>query len=232
MKQVLQTERNGDMLQSGNSFRRQRMPGTRYRALLGLVLFAVSLLCCSPTKFVNAWRDSSYQGHPRKVLVHSVGRNPTVRTIFENELVEQFGQHGVDALASHTFLPESAVVNREAVKRLVEAKGCDALFIAGPTNRKELESLRPGEQSYAFAIYEGQVEDYDSFNAFVNGSVHSAGTYAGEKVFTEMALYDAASKKRIWSALSRTYVWDTPVKEIKPVVSRIVEMLADENIIP
>jgi hypothetical protein len=66
----------------------------------------------------------------------------------------------------------------------------------------------------------------------VNGADSSAGTYAGEEVFMEMALYDVGSNKRIWSALSRTYVWDSGVDEIKPLTGKIVEMLADEKIIP
>jgi hypothetical protein len=65
----------------------------------------------------------------------------------------------------------------------------------------------------------------------VNGVVYSAGTYAGEEISVEMVLYDVGSNRRIWSALSRTYIWDTGVDEIKPAVSRVVEMLVKEKII-
>lgn len=201
-------------------------------ALPAAVMLAVILSSCAHTKFLNTWRDPAYAGHPKKVLVHSVGRDPTVKTMFENHLVEQLKEHGVAAVAGHKFLPDTLVVDREAIRQLVKEKGMDAVFIAGPTNRKDLESLRPGELSYAATVYEGQVENYDSFSAFVNGSVYSAGTYAGEEVFVEMVLYDARSNRRIWSALSRTRIWDTEVDEIKPAVSRVVEMLVDEKIIP
>lgn len=53
-----------------------------------------------------------------------------------------------------------------------------------------------------------------------------------EDVLVEMVLYDVRSNKRIWSALSRTYIRDTGVEVIKPAASRIVEMLAAEKIIP
>lgn len=199
--------------------------------LLGIVL-AVALAACSQTKFVKSWKDASFADHPQKILVHTVGRDPTVKTIFENYLAEQLGKHGVVAEAGYPLLPASLVVDREALKRLVEEKGYDALFIAGPTNRKDLESLRPGEQSYAAAVYEGQVEDYDGFNGFVNGVVFSAGTYAGEEVSVEMVLYDVRSKKRVWSALSTTYIWDSGVDEVKPAVDKVVEMLVKEKVIP
>jgi hypothetical protein len=204
----------------------------RAGAVLTSVLLVVALLACAKTKFLNSWRDPAYSGYPKKVLVHSVGRSPTVKMMFENHLVEQLKAHGVAGVAGHDFLPDSLVIKQEAIRQLAGEKGVDAVFIAGPTNRKDLESLRPGEQSYAAAVYEGDVEDYDSFTAFVNGVVYSAGTYAGEEVSVEMVLYDISSNKRIWSALSRTYIWDTGVDEIKPAVSRVVDMLVDAKIIP
>ena len=117
----------------------------RAGAVLTSVVLVVALLACAKTKFLNAWRDPAYQGRPVKVLVHTLAKSPTVKIMFENRLVEQLGKHGVAALAGHEFLPDSLVVNREAVMRVVREKGIDAVFIAGPTNRKDLESLRPGE---------------------------------------------------------------------------------------
>jgi hypothetical protein len=152
--------------------------------------------------------------------------------MFENKLVEQLEAHGVDALAGYEFLPDTLVVNSEAIRRLVKEKGMDAVFIAGPTNRKDLESLRPGETSYASGLYEGQVESYDRFSAFVTGAVYSAGSYEGEEIFVETVLYDVGSGKRIWSALSRSRIWDSAVDEIEPAVNRIVEMLVADKIIP
>ena len=197
-----------------------------------VLLGAVVLSSCAHTKVLNSWRDPAYTGQPKKILVHSVGRDPTVKTMFENKLVEQLEAHGVDALASYEFLPDTLIVNREAIRRLVKEKGMDAVFIAGPTNRKDLQSLRPGEHSYASVVYEGQEEDYDSFSAFVNGAVYSVGTYAGEEVFVEMVLYDVNSNKRIWSTLSRSRIWDSAVDEVKPAVNQVVEMLVAEKIIP
>ena len=209
-----------------------------YCLLLPIIVLAVALSSCAYTNFQDTSRDPAYSGQPKKILVHSVGRtpvaraSPTLSTMFENEVVEQLEQHGVGALAGHEFLSDSVVSDEEAIKQLVKDKGVDAVFIAGPTNRKDLETLRPGETSYAAGLFEGQMEDYDRFSAFVNGAVNSAGTYAGKKVLLEMVLYDVRSGRRIWSALSRTYIWDIPVDAIKPMVGQIAEMLSAERIIP
>lgn len=209
-----------------------------YCLLLSFIVLAVVLSSCAYTKFRDTSRDPAYSGRPKKILVQSVGRNPTVRTshtlrtIFEDQLVEELEQRGVGALAGHEFLTDSVAIDRDALKQLVKDKEFDAVFIAGPTNRKDLATLRPGEMSYAAGLYEGRMEDYDRFSAFANGAVNSAGTYAGKKVLMEMVLYDARSGRRIWSALSRWYVWDTSVDAIKPMVAGIVEVLSDEKIVP
>ena len=76
------------------------------------------------------------------------------------------------------------------------------------------------------------MEDYDRFDSFVKGSLNSTGTYAGKKVLMELVVYDVKLNRRIWSALTSTYIWDTPADAVKPMVSDIVQKLSREKIIP
>jgi hypothetical protein len=197
--------------------------------LLPAALLAVLLSSCAHTKIIATWKDPQYQGHPQKILVHVMAQSPTVRIMAENQLAEQFEKHGMAALVSHNFLPDDLVIHREAIKKLVQEKGIDTIFIAGPTNRKDLQTLRPGEVSYAVAVY-GETDE--GFSMAAAGFVYTPGTYAEQNVTAEMVLYDVGEKKRIWSALSKTYVWNTRAEEVKPVVQKIIKMLVDEKIIP
>ena|SRR5208283_5558437 len=202
---------------------------TKCHLLLPAALLAVILSSCAHTKIVSTWKDPLYQGHPQKILVNIMAMSPTVKIMLENQLVEQFEKHGVAALASYNFLPDDMVIHREAIKKLVQEKGIDTIFIAGPTNRKDLQTLRPGEMSYAVAVY----SDTDSgFTMAAAGFVYKPGTYAEEDVTAEMVLYDVGAKKRIWAALSKTYVWNTREEEVKPAVQKIIKILVDEKIIP
>ncbi len=202
---------------------------TKYHLLLPTVALAVALSSCSHTKIISTWKDPEYQGHPKKILVHSMARSPTVEIMFENQLVEQLEDHGVVALASYGLLPDDMVIDKEAMKKLVKEQGIDTIFIAGLKSRKELQTLRPGEMSYSAAVY---TDPDDDFFAAVSGVTYKPGTYDEEDVVSEMALYDVRTRKRIWSAVSDTYVWNTPEEEIKPAVHRIMKILLDDKIIP
>jgi hypothetical protein len=202
---------------------------TKYHLLLPTVALAVALSSCAHTKIVSTWKDPEYQGHPRKILVHGMARSPNIQIMFENQLVEQLEEHGVVALASYQFMPDSLVIDKEAMKKVVKEKGIDTIFIAGPKSRKELQTLRPGEMSYSTAVY---ADPDDGFFAAVSGVTYKPGTYAEEDVVAEMVLYDVSTKKRIWWAIADTYVENTRAEEVHPAVNRIMKILLDDKIIP
>jgi hypothetical protein len=205
------------------------MPRSSYHVLLPAVALAVALLSCAHTKIISTWKDPEHQGYPKKILVYDMAVSPDVKIISENLFVEQFEKHGVSALASHKFLPDDLVIDKEALKKIIKEQEIDTVFIGGPRNRKDLQTLRPGSVSYQSAVY---ADPDDGFYAAVSGFAYTPGTYAEEEVAWELVIYDVSTRKRIWSALSETYVANTRVEEIKPVVDRIMEMLVADKIIP
>lgn len=225
-------ERKRGMMPKKKGFRTNHL-------LLVTVVLALALSACQFIKYEEIMRDPAYAGLPKKILVHAVGRNPVVSSeyptgagIFEEQLVEQLEERGVVALSSYKILSDPQAASAVEIRQLIEEKGFDTVFIAGPTTRKSLDILRPGEISYAAAQLEGRMEDYDRFSSFVKGSLYSTGTYAGKKVLMELVVYDVTRGRRIWSALSSTYLWDIPSDAVKPMVSDIVHKLSRERIIP
>ena len=202
---------------------------SKYYLLLPVVALTVALSSCAHTKIVSTWKDPEYQGHPKKILVHGMARSPNIQIMFENQLVEQLEEHGMVALASYRFMPDSLVIDKEAMKKVVKENGIDTIFIAGPKSRKELQTLRPGEMSYSTAVY---ADPDDGFFAAVSGVTYKPGTYAEEDVLAEMVLYDVSTRKRIWWAISDTYVENTRAEEVNPAVNRIMKILLDDKIIP
>ena len=202
---------------------------TTCRLLLPAIAIVSVLSACAHTKIVNIWKDPQYQGHPKKILVYVMARSPDVKAIVENQLVTKFEERGLVAIASHRFLADSLVIDKDALKKLVMEKGIDTLFIAGPKSQKDLQTLRPGQVDYEAAI---STDSDEGFFAAVAGYTYQPGTYAEEEDAAELAIYDVSEKKRVWSALSKSYVWNTKVEEIKPAVDRLVELLVADKIIP
>jgi hypothetical protein len=201
----------------------------KYRLLLSVVAFAAVLSSCAHTKFMNTWRDPEYQGHPGKVLVHAMTISPTVRIIFENQMVDRLEKRGVVALATHGLLPDDLVIDKEAMKKLVKEKGIDTIFVARPINRKDIQTLKPGQMTYATGSYASGSDDFEMAFAVYG---YMPGTTAGEDVVMEIVLYDVSAKKRIRSAQAETFIWSTKVEEIKPAVDHLMKLLVADKVIP
>ncbi len=202
----------------------RRLP---YMALLTALVLALS--SCAHTKVLGTWKDAGHTGYPRKILVYDMAWSPDVKAISENLFVEEFEKRGVKAVASHNFVSDDLVVDRAALKRIVEEQAIDTLFIGRPTSRKELQSLRPGSVSYETGLY---ADPDDGFYAAVSGFVYTPGTYAEEEVVWELDLYEVKTKKRVWAVASETYVTNSRVEEIRPAVKDIMERLIADKMIP
>ena len=200
-----------------------------YHLLLLVVAFAVALSSCAHTKIISSWKDPEYQGHPKKVLVHGIAWNPDIKIVFENKIVDQFNKHGVAAVASHEFLPDSLTLDQEAVKKLVIEKEIDTIFVAHPISRKELQTLRPGSVSYSAAVY---VDPNSNFVMAAAGPSYKPGTYAEMEGTYELVIYDVNARKRVWTAAVETYVSDTRMEEMKPAIDKIMERLVADKMIP
>ncbi len=194
------------------------------------MLFAcVALSSCAHTKIMSTWKDPGYEGPPKRVLVHMIARNPTAKAMLENQFVEQFEKRGMVAFASYNFLADQLFLDKEAIKKLVMEKQIDTLLVGVPTNRKDLESLRPGQMSYGTAVYENPD---DGFYAAVSAYTYQPGTYAQEEVASEIVVFDVKTRRRVWTALAKTYISNTKAEEVAPAVKQIMNLLVRDRIVP
>ncbi len=205
------------------------MRKTNYLPHLMTAMLALALSSCTSMKIVKTWRDPEYNAHPVKILVLALSRSPTIKILLENQFVEQFEKRGLIAVASHRWMSDDLVIHREALRVLVRDQNVDTVLITRPIGRKVEESFRPGEVVYAIGeIGSDMYDDYE----IISGYVYVPGTYEEDIVSMETNLYDVRTHKRIWSALSKTFIWNTPEEVIKPEVLRLIERLTADKIIP
>ena len=106
----------------------------QFAAFIMLFLF----LACTSTKFSTIWKDETYQGHPEKVLVINMFENPSIRRLFEDEMVKALKDHKVDAVAKHTTLPPDQVAyDKDAIAALAKEAGADSVLITKPAGISE-----------------------------------------------------------------------------------------------
>jgi hypothetical protein len=205
------------------------MSRTRCRALLPVVALLAALSACAHTKVVNTWRDPEHQGTPKKVLVHAMAMSPTVKIMFENMLVARLKERGVDALASNGVLPDSMVLDKAAMRKVVQENGVDTILVTHAIERKDIETLQSAHVSYAATVY------FDPSGDFVMaafGPTVVPETSSSVEATVEHVLFDVVAKKRVWVLQTKTYVWNTRTDEVKPAVDLVVEHLRADKMIP
>ena len=105
----------------------------QFAAFIMLFLF----IACTSTKFSAIWKDETYQGHPEKILVISMFQDPSIRRLFEDEIVKALKDRKVDAVVKYAVVPPDTVVSdKDAVAALAKEVGADTVLITRPAGTR------------------------------------------------------------------------------------------------
>jgi hypothetical protein len=101
----------------------------QFAAFIMLFIF----LACASTKIADIWKDETYQGPPKKILVINLFQDPSIRRIFEDEMVKALKDHKVDAVVKYTVTPLDTIVSdKDAIAALAKEVGADTVLITRP----------------------------------------------------------------------------------------------------
>lgn len=122
-------------------------------------ILLVVLGACTSTKFSAVWKDDTYEGYPKKILVISTFQNLANRRLFEDDLVKLLKDRGTDAVVSYTVMPNPAVSDKNAIALHAKELGADAVLINRPVGTRT-------EEGSGFIVYENvyintQTDVYD-----------------------------------------------------------------------
>jgi hypothetical protein len=98
---------------------------------------AFIIVACTSTKFSALWKDETYQGPPKKILVINTFQDPSIRRLFEDEIVKALKDHKVDAVVQYTGMPsEAAVSDKDVIAAQAKEVGADAVLITKPVGAR------------------------------------------------------------------------------------------------
>ena len=106
-----------------------------------VMLFLFIACSTATTKFSDIWKDETYQGHPKKILVINKFQDPSIRRLFEDEIVKLLKDYEVDAVVKYTVEPPDTVVSdMNAIAAQAKEVGADTVLITRPvgTPRQDL----------------------------------------------------------------------------------------------
>ena len=209
-----------------------------------VLMMAVALLAaCATTKVTAVWKDGSYQGKPSKVFVYAMLKEQTNRRIAEDEFVNHFKFRGIVAVPSYTVFPGDELVKKEVLDENLKARGFDTLLLTQLTGSRKEQVQVPGTVIYQPmypSMYQPQpyVQTWPGYynRGYYNGgytTVYSPSyTTEEEYAMAEAHLYDVATEKLIWTAVTETKIGGNNEKMIKTYVAVIMEEMRKQKLLP
>jgi hypothetical protein len=199
------------------------------RSLCSSALIALLVTACVPAvELTSSWKDSSYRGYPKKILVIGVAKQPAIRRIFEDEFVRQLNGLGMEAVASYTVIPDAQQENQDAITAKLKELGTDTVLITRVTDKKTVTTYVPGTVYHPPAYY-------STWNGYYRQSyqtVYTPGqTIEDQYAMVETNLYDAVSNELIWSASSEVSMQHSTDKLITSYVNAMIRAMADKKLL-
>ena len=193
-----------------------------------LLAFGLLVTACATTEIKSVWKDPSYSGHPRKIMVIGVSKSPVSRRIFEDEFVRQLEARGASAIASYTVLPDAKQNDQAAIAEKLASHGADTVLITRLVSKKTVQVYVPGTVYYPPRYY-GRWRDYYGYGY---QAIYTPGYMAeNEYALIETNLYDAATDKLIWAASSQTEMLGSDQKLIKSYIGILVNTMAEHRLL-
>jgi hypothetical protein len=200
----------------------KRMAGYQLVLLVAVTLFTG----CLATEVTSTWKDPSYQGSPKKILVYSVLKNQTQRRVLEDEFVGQFKYRGINAVPAYDVFPGEEPVKREVLKEKLMSEGFDTLLLTRITGTRKEQVQMTSYQPSNYGSYQGYYgAGYSSYSS----------SYMVEDYYvtTETSLFDVASEKMIWSGVGDTWwIKDKEQKILKDYVALMTEAIRKSKVVP
>jgi hypothetical protein len=203
-----------------------RMKTTLFAAAIAMLLATA----CAGTDLVAKWKDDAFQGRPAKIFVLGASDDRGPRSLVEDEFVRQLKSRGTDAVASYTVFPEGPRPTKDEVLAKTKELNADAIMVVRFLKKDMGDTHTPLRR---YSVPQGFETSYNSYMGM--GTTSDVGirdvSYDYNVISMDLALYQTATGKPIWSALSQTTYQGGPIKQIKPFTTAVMKELANEKLI-
>ena len=191
------------------------------------ILLAILLAGCvtAPTihtEVTHSWETHSYQGKLANLLVISHAADPWIREKVESIMARDLEKQGLHATASSNIMPADEKINRKTVGLVMSGKDFDGVLVLRllDVNRNTIY-IQPSEDSSLWDSF-----DEDAPVIFSPGYVeHISVISIGAK------LYEAASKRLVWSVHTQTANYDTVNELVRSVSHEVIKNLRARGLI-
>ena len=178
----------------------------RHRFLLLVAVLALLVLgpgAAPERKLVERWTNPDHEPrHYTKLLVVAITPNTEVRKNFENLFVSHLRGKGIEAVTSHSMVPDLGAVDAADLQEILGL--IDERKIDGAISVRAV-SLADKDAETAWADdWAGQVRSNQLLRQLVEQTLSAAGKKA-KRYGLEVALWNAEDGRRVWGGRTDPY---------------------------
>ena len=192
-----------------------------------LVCVALFLTACAGTSVTRVQPLSESADAPySNVLVVTLFKSFDVRRFFEQEIVRQLQDRGIEAVASTSMMTTKTPVNRESVMAIVEKLGSDSVLVTQLLNldttskvtTSRAESTYNVRPTYYYNVWNVELTEYES----------PPGLELKHKFTMAIEMFSASSQQPVWAIETNSQIsrdinqhttGNTSEKEAKAIVN-------------
>ena len=191
-------------------------------ALLLLLVLLFSACSKNKTKLVTSLSDPAFDGPAmQRVLVVGVMNNGLNRHVYEDTFVDALKANGVDAVASHTFMPKFEDFEDKAkLMATVHESNADHVLLAVLMNKQNYKRANTGQT-------------LDSkFQSSYSNLRNAQRTEKNSTVQLETTIFLTENKARIWAGSTKSFKPDSVQIILDGNTKIIMEELKKVGLLP
>lgn len=197
-----------------------------------LLIVAACLCACASTSLDNSWKNPKYAGGPvGKVLVAGISNQASVRRVFEDTFVDSLQAAGVEAVASHTLIPEDGQIPEDKLKAAVEQAGAGGVLITRMIKRETELSTVGSPMPPPMVVMPRSVYYHGYYSSAWGGYYEPVSVTQFTTVVAETTLFSKDDPESVWSGTTRSMEPKDIRKATEDFAKVIIAALKKEGLI-
>ena len=202
---------------------------------ISVLLLAVSSLCsCASVSLVDTWRNPAI--HPerlQKVLVVSITKKDSSRTIYEDMFQSEFSRRGVEAVAGYTLIPGGEKADWTVLEKAVKQAAAQAVLTVQTIKVEQQTIVQPGRATtYPSNWYPESFPTWDLYGYYGSMAYYGPSYISTYDLATmQVNLFDATTGKLLWAGTFKSSESDKVTTVGKDLARKVVGTLAKEGLI-
>ena len=162
------------------------------------------------------------------VLVVTLFKSFDIRRYFEEEIVKQLKDQGVNAVASTSMMTTKTPVNRESVLAIVDELGSDSVLVTQLVNLDTASKVREANPEATYNVRPTYY--YNVWNVELTEYEAPPGLELKHKITMAIEMFSASSTESVWSIETNSQIsrdinqhtsGNTAQKEAKAIVNAL-----------